>query len=63
LLIAFAPCAALAETCMRLLQNPDARRVVAEAGFDRFKSMPQTKSATRAGDAVIPPGAPPFRGG
>ncbi|MBX9842969.1 MAG: hypothetical protein K2Z80_14285 [Xanthobacteraceae bacterium] len=41
--IAFAPYAALAETCVRLLQNPDSRRVVAEVGFERFKAMPQTE--------------------
>ena len=46
--IAFAPYAALAETCMRLLQNPAARRAVAEAGFDRFKAMPQTEYLQRA---------------
>ena len=46
--IAFAPYAALADTCMRLLQNPDSRRAVAEAGFDRFKAMPQTEYLQRA---------------
>jgi hypothetical protein len=46
--IAFAPYAALAETCMRLLQNPAARREVADAGFERFKAMPQTEYLRRA---------------
>ena len=41
--IAFAPYTALAETCMRLLQDPAARGAVAEAGFDRFKAKPQTE--------------------
>jgi hypothetical protein len=33
---------------MRLLQNPDARRAVAEAGFERFKAMPQAEYLRRA---------------
>ena len=46
--IAFAPYDKLAETCMRLLQNPAARRETAEAGFARIKSMPQTDYLSRA---------------
>jgi hypothetical protein len=46
--IAFAPYAALADTCTRLLQDPAGRRAVAEAGFGRFKAMPQTEFLQRA---------------
>lgn len=46
--IAFAPYPALAETCMRLLQDPAARGAVADAGFNRFKAMPQTEYLQRA---------------
>jgi hypothetical protein len=46
--VAFAPYAALAETCVRLLQNPAERGVVAEAGFNRFKAMPQTEYLKQA---------------
>jgi len=46
--VAFAPYAALAETCMRLLQNPTEREAVAVAGFNRFKAMPQTEYLKRA---------------
>ena len=46
--VAFAPYAALAETCMRLLQNPTEREAVAGAGFNRFKAMPQTEYLKRA---------------
>ena len=45
--VAFAPYAALAETCMRLLQNPVEREAVAETGFNRFKAMPQTEYLKR----------------
>jgi hypothetical protein len=40
--IAFAPYGDLAATCIQLLQNPAGRREVAEAGFGRFKAMPQS---------------------
>ncbi len=33
---------------MRLLQNPVTRREVAEAGFERFRAMPQTEYLQRA---------------
>jgi hypothetical protein len=46
--VAFAPYAALAETCTRLLQNPAERQAVAEAGLNRFKAMPQTEYLKRA---------------
>jgi hypothetical protein len=46
--IAFAPYEKLAETCVRLLQNPAARRETAEAGFTRIKSMPQTEYLRQA---------------
>jgi hypothetical protein len=46
--VAFAPYAALAETCMQLLQNPTEREAVAGAGFNRFKAMPQTEYLKRA---------------
>ena len=46
--IAFAPYEKLAETCMRLLQNPAARRETAEAGFARIKAMPQSEYLRRA---------------
>jgi hypothetical protein len=46
--IAFAPYAALAETCVRLLQNPAERKAVAEAGFARFSAMPQAEYLQRA---------------
>ena len=46
--VAFAPYAALAETCMQLLQNPAEREAVAGTGFNRFKAMPQTEYLKRA---------------
>jgi hypothetical protein len=46
--IAFAPYDKLAETCMRLLQNPAARSETAEAGLARIKAMPQTEYLRRA---------------
>jgi hypothetical protein len=46
--VAFAPYRMLAETCMRLLQNPTARRDLAEAGFNRIVALPQTEYLRRA---------------
>jgi hypothetical protein len=46
--IAFAPYDKLAETCVRLLQNPAVRRELAEAGFERIKALPQTEYLRRA---------------
>ena len=42
------PTACFPETCMRLLQNPTARRDLAEAGFDRIAALPQTEYLRRA---------------
>jgi hypothetical protein len=52
--IAFAPYEKLAETCMRLLQNPAARRETAEAGFARIKTMPQSEYLRRALSSLQP---------
>jgi hypothetical protein len=52
--IAFAPYEKLAETCIRLLQNPAARRETAEAGFVRIKAMPQTEYLRRALSSLQP---------
>ena len=46
--IAFAAYDKLAETCVRLLQNPAARREMADAGFERIKALPQTEYLRRA---------------
>ena len=46
--IAFAPYDKLAETCVRLLQNPAARQEMANAGFERIKALPQTEYLRRA---------------
>jgi hypothetical protein len=39
--VAFAPYGELVEACRFLVQRPDARRRIAGAGFEAFKSMPQ----------------------
>lgn len=46
--VAFAPYDRLAGTCMLLLQNPIARRELAEAGFSRMAALPQTEYLRRA---------------
>ena len=46
--IAFSPYDKLAETCVRLLQKPAARRELAEAGFERIRALPQTEYLRRA---------------
>jgi len=52
--IAFAPYEKLAETCMRLLQNPASRRETAEAGFACIKAMPQSEYLRRALSSLQP---------
>jgi hypothetical protein len=52
--VAFAPYGMLAETCMRLLQNPTARRDLAESGFNRIAALPQTEYLRRALSALQP---------
>jgi hypothetical protein len=46
--IAFSPYDKLAETCITLLRNHDARRDTAEAGFARIKALPQTEYLRQA---------------
>jgi hypothetical protein len=52
--VAFAPYHKLAETCIQLLQNPTNRRELAQSGFDRIVSLPQTKYLRRALDSLSP---------
>jgi len=52
--VTFAPYDKLAETCMRLLQNPITRRGLAQSGFDRIVSLPQTEYLRRALDSLSP---------
>jgi hypothetical protein len=40
--VAFAAADELAETCQRLLRNPDARRHLQDEGFRIFSAMPQS---------------------
>jgi hypothetical protein len=46
--IVFSPYDKLAETCITLLRNHDARRDTAEAGFTRIKALPQTEYLRQA---------------
>lgn len=46
--VAFAPYAQLAETCLRLLDNHEARANQAEAGFERFRALSQVPMLKQA---------------
>jgi len=52
--VTFAPYHKLAETCIRLLQNPAKRRELAQSGFDRIVLLPQTAYLRRALDTLSP---------
>jgi hypothetical protein len=52
--IAFVPYHKLAETCLQLLQDPAKRNALAQSGFDRIASLPQTEYLREALRALPP---------